>query len=60
MKKYIVKVKLVVRKKLAKMNALLRIRFAKYIDSLENFDLVVWELDIKKLKWFENRYRLSI
>jgi len=60
MKKYIVKVKPVVRKKLAKMNSLLRIRFAKYIDSLENFDLVVWELDVKKLKWFENRYRLRI
>ena len=60
MKKYIVKIRPNARKKLAKMNSLLRVRITKIIDSLENFDLVFLDLDIKKLKWYENRYRLRI
>ena len=60
MKKYIVNVKPLVRKKLAKVNSLLRVRFAKIIDSLEYFDIAIKSLDIKKLKWYENRYRLRV
>ena len=60
MKKYIVKIRPNARKKLAKMNSLLRVRISKIIDDLENFDLIFWDLDIKKLKWYENRYRLRI
>ena len=60
MKKYIVKIKPIDRKKLQKMDPLLRVKFAEYIDSLENFEKAIKILDIKKLKWHKNRYRLRI
>ena len=60
MKKYIVNVRPLARKKLAKLNPLLRVRFSKIIDSLEDFDITMKTLDIKKLKWSKNRYRLRI
>ena len=60
MKKYIVKIKPIARKKLQKMDPLLRVKFAEYIDSLENFEKAIKILDIKKLKWYKNRYRLRI
>ena len=60
MKKYIVNIKPIVRKKIFKLNPLLRVRIAKYIDKLEYFDDVFDTLDIKKLKWYENRYRLRV
>ena len=60
MKKYIVNIKSIARKKIFKLNPLLRVRFTKYIDSLEEFDIALKMLDIKKLKWYENRYRLRV
>ncbi len=53
MRKYIVNIKPNARKKLAKINPLLRVRISRLIDSLENFDFVIKELDVKKLKWYE-------
>jgi len=60
MKRYIVKIKPIVRKKLFKMNSLLRVRMVQYIDKLESFDDLIKKLDIKKLKWYENKYRLRV
>jgi len=42
------------------MNSLLRVRIAKKIDQLEDFDNVFNKFDIKKLQWYETRYRLRI
>jgi len=50
MKKYTVKIKSAARKKLIKMNSLLRVRISELIDSLEDFDMIAERLDIKKLK----------
>ncbi len=60
MKKYTVTLSKSFLKKFKKLNDTLRSNILKKLDKLEYFDDYKNQLDIKKLRWYENRYRLRI
>ena len=61
MKKYTIMYKSKARKFLDKnINSPIVIRILEHLWILKDFDVALKILDIKKLKWFSNRYRLRV
>ena len=61
MKKYEIIVSHKARKKLDKLPMFLKSKVLLLLkEKLKDFDIVIKTLDIKKLKWSKNRYRLRI
>ena len=61
MKRYEVIVLSKVRKKVDKLPMFIKTKVLLVLKTkLKDFDIALKTLDIKKLKWFENRYRLRI
>ncbi len=48
------------RKYLLKLPPKLHLKIASIVDSLKKYNKILKTLDIKKLKWYENRYRLRV
>jgi len=57
---YYIKYKQKARKYLLKLEPKLHLKIAETISNLSDFNLAIKELDIKKLQWEENLYRLRI
>ncbi len=61
MNKYVIKYKSKARKFLDRnINSPIVVRILEYLWILENFNKAMLMLDIKKLKWYENKYRLRV